>query len=142
MWAKVIATVNYLRSHGLRVDGIGWQAHVDVGWQKVPGNVEHLKQLIDWAHASDLSFHVTENNVWLRGKRKDYESQAATFAAILRVLLSKRESGEVGWNVWNLSDADSWIEHQDLDGCIFDREYRPKPAYYALREVLEQAAKE
>lgn len=142
MWSKVIATVYYLRSHGLRVDGIGWQAHVDVGWEKEPGNVEHLEQLIDWAHASDLSFHVTENNVWLRGRRKDYEAQAETFATILRIVLSKRESGEVGWNVWNLSDADSWVDRQDLDGCIFDREYQPKPAYYALREVLQQAADE
>lgn len=140
MWSKVIATVNYLRSHGLRVDGIGWQAHVNVGWENEPENVEHLNQLIDWAHASGLSFHVTENNVWLRGKKKDYEAQADTFAAILRILLSKRHSGEVAWNVWNLSDADSWKENAHLDGCLFDYDYAPKPAYYALQRVLLEAA--
>lgn len=142
MWSKIIATIYYLRGKGLRVDGLGWQAHVNVGWEKEPGNVERLSQLIDWAHSAGLSFHVTENNVWLEGKRKNYEAQADTFAAILRVLLSKRHSGEVTWNVWNLSDADSWKDRKELDGCIFDYDYEPKPAYYALRKVLIEAAKE
>lgn len=142
MWGRVIATVNYLREQGLRIDGIGWQAHVDVGWEKVPGNVERWEQLIDWTHASGLSFHVTENNVWLRGKKKDYAAQAATFAAILRTVLAKRHSGQVSWNVWNLSDADSWHERIHLDGCIFDYNYRPKPAYHALRQALLEAAVE
>ena len=140
-WAKVCGLVFYLREHDLRVDGIGWQAHVDVGWEKEDGNLERLAQMIDWAHANKLSFHVTENNVWLK-QGKDYEAQAETFGAILRVLLSKRSGGEVTWNVWNLSDADSWAKNIEYDGCIFDREYRPKPAYYALQRELLEAAKE
>lgn len=142
MWHKVLSTVIYLQKQGLRVDGIGWQAHVDVGWEKVPGNVDRLEQLIDWAHARGLSFHVTENNVWLKGKKKDYAAQAETFAAILRVVLSKRHTGEVSWNVWNLSDADSWQDRIEYDGCIFDRKYRPKPAYYSIQQELLRVAVE
>ena len=33
MWQKVKAVVRYLREQGLRVDGIGWQAHIDVAWK-------------------------------------------------------------------------------------------------------------
>lgn len=135
VWDRIFDLVEYLRGHGLRVDGIGWQAHVNLGWEKEGTNLEDLEALIERAHANDLSFHVTENNVWLR-KKKDYEAQAKTFAAILRTLLSKRHSGEVTWNVWNLSDDDSWKENRHLDGCIFDYDYAPKPAYYALQKVL------
>ena len=42
----------------------------------------------------------------------------------------------VTWNVWNLSDDDSWAQNRHLDGCIFDYNYAPKPAYYALQKVL------
>lgn len=135
IWDRIFDLVDYLRDQGLRVDGIGWQAHVNLGWEKEGTNLKDLEALIERAHANDLSFHVTENNVWLR-KAKDYKGQAKTFAAILRTLLSKRDSGEVTWNVWNLSDDDSWVKNRHLDGCIFDYDYAPKPAYYALREVL------
>ncbi|MDP6118761.1 MAG: endo-1,4-beta-xylanase [Planctomycetota bacterium] len=136
-WKKIKALVAYLRGKELRVDGIGWQAHIHVGWEKKKGNLTRLSQLIDWAHANDLSFHVTEQNVWLKGKEKDYEAQAETFAAILRALLEKRDGGIVTWNVWNLSDGDSWKKMEKLDGCLFDRQYKPKPAYYALQRLLE-----
>jgi GH35 family endo-1,4-beta-xylanase len=135
VWDRIFDLVDYLREQGLRVDGIGWQAHVNLGWEKEGTNLKDLEALIARAHAKDLSFHVTENNVWLR-KEKDYEAQAETFAAILRTLLSHRHSGEVTWNVWNLSDDDSWQQNRHLDGCIFDYDYAPKPAYYALRNVL------
>ena len=28
MWFKVLETIEYLRNRGLRVDGLGWQAHL------------------------------------------------------------------------------------------------------------------
>ena len=136
MWKKIKALVSYLRQHNLRIDGIGWQAHIDVGWEQEANNMNKLDALIDWAHANRLSFHITENNVWLRDDKKDYQAQAQTFEAILRLLLKKRNGGVVTWNVWNLSDRDSWKKKRKLEGCLFDRNYRAKPAYYALQKVL------
>jgi len=69
--------------------------------------MERLDALINWAQANQLSFHVTEKNIWLRGEEKDYQAQAKTFEAILRLLLRKRNRRVVTWNVWNLSDKDS-----------------------------------
>jgi len=136
MWDKVKALVRYLREQGLRVDGIGWQAHVDVGWEQTEDNIARFHGLVRWAHSNDLSFHVTENTVWLKGD-KDYQAQAETCAAILRVLLEHRGTGVVTWNTWNLSDRDPWARTRPYDGCIFDHQYRPKPAYYALQRLLE-----
>lgn len=140
-WNKIKALVNYLRDAGLRVDGIGWQAHINVGFEKNAADMKVLGELIEWAHANKLSFHVTENNVWLSGEPKDYEAQAQTFAAIVRVLLEKRHSGVVTWNVWNLSDGDAFSKMADKDGSIFDRSYQAKPAYYAIQQVLENPPK-
>lgn len=142
VWDRIFDLVDYLRAEGVRVDGIGWQAHVNLGWEKEDQNLERLEALIERAHAKDLSFHITENNVWLKGEKKDFEGQAVTFAAILRVLLSQRDSGEVTWNVWNLSDADSWKETEQFEGCIFDRNYQPKPCYHALQRELLRVALE
>ncbi|MFC1760530.1 endo-1,4-beta-xylanase [Planctomycetota bacterium] len=137
MWEKVKALIPYLREQGLRVDGIGWQAHINTGWERQPGNLERLHALIDWAHAHELSFHVTEMNAWLKGKEKDFNQQAETFVGIVEALLEHRENGVVTWNVWNISDADAWRQQEKKEGCLFDREYRAKPGYYAIQKRLE-----
>ncbi len=141
MWEKVKRTILYLRKKGVRVDGLGWQAHIDVGWENKRWNKERFRKLIQWAHQHDLSFHVTENNVWLKGKKKDYHAQAKTFATILRILLEERHNGTVTWNVWNLSDADQWQATRDYNGCLFFDDFSPKPAYYAIKQTLIEQAK-
>jgi GH35 family endo-1,4-beta-xylanase len=140
MWDKVKATVLYLRENGLRVDGIGWQAHIDVGWEKKSANMRRLAELIDWAHQNDLSFHITEMNVWLDPKNPDFDAQADTFAAVFAALLEKRDGGEVTWNTWNLSDATAWKENRHKRGCLFDEKMAAKPAYYAIQKELLGAA--
>lgn len=137
MWKKIKALVPYLREQGLRVDGVGWQAHIDTGFEKDDGNMRRFHELIDWAHKNRLSFHVTEMNSWLHGKNKDYDAQAETFAAIVGALLEHRESGVVTWNVWNITDGLAWIRNREKEGTLFDADGEAKPAYYAIQKVLE-----
>ncbi len=138
-WNLIKQTVLYLKDTlGLRVDGIGWQAHVDVGWES-ESRLNDLRNLIDWAHSNALEFHVTEANVWLTDTTQaDLENQAVTYRAILDVLLERRGSGKVGWNVWNIDDRYGW--HPELYGTLFDYYYEAKPAYYAIQEALEEGA--
>ncbi|QHI69082.1 endo-1,4-beta-xylanase [Tichowtungia aerotolerans] len=138
MWNRIKALVPYLRENHLRVDGIGWQAHIDVGWENIPGHPDKLHALIDWAHRNDLSFHITEMNVWLDPAKPDYRAQADTFAAVLNILLDHRKSGEVTWNTWNISDATAWSRNRDKRGCLFDEHMQAKPAYYAIQKTLEE----
>lgn len=137
-WNLIKTTVGYLRDLGLRVDGIGWQAHVDNGWA-TPANLIRLGNLIDWAHDNDLEFHVTEASVWINGAHTEsaFQTQAETYSKIVEVLLEKRLTGKVGWNIWHIEDGHGW--NVDKAPSLFDANYEAKPAYYAIQEVLEKA---
>ena len=134
---KVKETILYLRAKGLRVDALGWQAHIDVGWEKVPGNLEYLSELIAWAHANRLEFHVTENNVKLPkvAQPDENERAAATFAAIVRALLEHRGTGVVAWNCWRMRDYTG--ERNERLGLLFAEDGSPNKAYYAVQELLQ-----
>lgn len=137
-WKLIKETIIYLKNNGLRVDGIGWQAHVDNGFATTE-NMNGLRNMIDWAHSNDLEFHITEASVWLKnGNSQTYlEEQAATYKAILEVLLEKRSTGKVGWNIWHIDDGHGW--HTEWYPSLFDDNYVAKPAYYAIQEVLENS---
>lgn len=132
-WDRVKATVLYLKEKGLRVDGIGWQGHINTGFEKDPNNMRQLNNLIDWAHDNDLEFHVTENTVWVRGD-DTLEEQAETFAAIVTTLLQHSKQGFVSWNAWQMRDQDP--QRGELQATLFDRQGNPKPAYYRVQRVL------
>lgn len=72
----------------------------------------------------------------MKGKKKDYRAQAATFGAIMRIMLEERKEGVVTWNIWNLSDADQWAKTKDWEGCLFYDDFDAKPAYYAIQKEL------
>jgi len=135
-WNMIKYTVTYLRNKGLRVDGLGWQAHVDDGWA-TDKNLNHLRDLIDWSFAHDLSFHVTETGVWVDSKNAEStpETQAETYAKILEVLIEKHTEGQVTWNTWNVDDRHAW--RGEKKPTLFDENYQPKPAYYAIQKILE-----
>lgn len=135
-WTLIKETIVYLRNLGLRVDGIGWQAHVDTGWD-TPDNLQHLRDLIDWAHNNQLEFHVTEASAWLKNghSQTDLQQQAQTYRAIMDVLIEKRSSGKVGWNTWHIDDGHGW--RTEWFPALFDNNYIAKPAYYAIQDALE-----
>lgn len=134
-WTKMKELVAYLRNKGRRIDGIGWQAHIDLGWEKIPGNMERLSNMIDWCHANDLAFHITEFNVWLKGANTGkFNEQAETFGKIVELVRLKSNNGPTGINFWQVSNIDS--KHHERDGSLFDSKHQPKAAYYAVHKAL------
>jgi len=135
-WDKMKALVVYLRENNLCVDGLGWQAHLNLGWEKIPGNIERLGEIVRWCHANQLEFHITEFNVWLKaGNELKYTEQAATFKAITKTVLDNRGTGIVGINFWHIRGNDT--SNKDLDGCLFNYNYEPKPAYFEIKDLIK-----
>ena len=138
-WSLIKETVLYLREQGLRVDGIGVQGHFNVGWEQISGQVKALEALIDWAHQNDLEFHITEFSAWMQDgiSAEELEKQAATYEAVMKLMVEKSTNGIVGWNTWHIDDGSGWRKH--LYPALFDTSYMAKPAYYAIQQVLEGA---
>lgn len=150
VWEKMKKLVHYLRTEkGRRVDGLGWQAHIDTGWEKTPGNLERLDAMIKWCHANNLEFHITEMNVWMKpagdpAMRTQTKSrtlvapteatQADTFGAVLGVLLQNRKSGVVGLNFWNVRDEDT--ANPTWQGTLWRNDGSPRPAYVRIKQEL------
>jgi len=140
VWDKVKNTVLYLRSKGLKVDAIGWQAHVPYGFEKIPGNMEKLEKLIDWCYQNKLEFHVTELDIKM-GKEvvpeifKDKANDVAeTYGAITETLLKKRGKGAVGINCWTLTHR--FRKSEGSFAGLYDNELNPTPAYFRVKEIL------
>jgi len=132
---KVKETVLYLRERGYRVDGLGWQAHVEVGWA-TEDNLQELRKVIDWCQERNLEFHVTEFSAWIMNKEtQTLEEQAYTYMAVMQVLLEKLDNLTIGWNTWHITDAKGW--KAERIPSLFDTTYHPKLAYYALQRTLE-----
>ena len=58
MWRQVKKTILYLKSKGLRVNGLGWQAHLRSN-QPLANDSSQLKflgELVDWAHKNDFIY--------------------------------------------------------------------------------------
>jgi GH35 family endo-1,4-beta-xylanase len=134
-WEKMKALVTYLRSKGIRIDGIGWQAHIEMGWEKIPGNPERLAAIVDWCHSNQLEFHITEFNVWLKaGNESRLKEQAETFAAVSKIVLDRHNTGLVGINFWQIRGSETM--HADWNGCLFSEDFQPKPAYKTFKQLL------
>ncbi len=137
MWEKVKETIIYLKGKGLRVDGLGWQAHLSNKNNINQEDIQFLSDLIDWCHDNELDFHVTEIDYKIFGEVNTYNQkiQADAYSRILKILLSKINNGVVTYNTWGLVDRIG--EHTDKSRFIFDLVGNPKPAYFSLLKTLD-----
>lgn len=137
MWEKIKDLILYLRNEkGYRIDALGWQAHIDTGWELLGDNMDRLEDLIIWCQANNLEFHITEFDSWFKDPDLiDFKAQAETYREIIKTLIRHSKNGTIGWNTWHISDAMGW--KTERVPALFDTLYNAKPAYYALQYELE-----
>jgi endo-1,4-beta-xylanase len=145
LWDKLKETVLYIRSKGYRVDGIGWQAHLLLGAKRedfvdnTAQSMKKLADLIDWAHANNLAFHVTELDYLVKNKDKDQTEeelliQKRVYKAITDVLVSKSKNGEVTLNLWDVGER--FKKGTGMFHSIYDAKLNPTPAYEVIHSLL------
>ena len=127
-----------LKRRGVPVDGVGWQMHETGGFRVGPAHRENAKRLA--ALGLELSITEMDVRVKLPASAEDYERQAAGYASAAEFCLS--EPSCKAFLLWGVADKYSWIPGEFPgwgDALIYDRDLRPKPAYFALRRALRDA---
>ncbi len=158
---KTIRLLKSLKDQGAPVDAFGMQGHFELG--DLP--LDDLRILFDQLRALDLKVIISELDIDVvtRGKwwaedgkyRKELESfdpykdgcpaeilqqEAEEYAQLFKLFL---EYDDVVARVsfWNLHDGQSWLNHFPWKRAnyplLFDRQRQPKPAFFAVMQVLE-----
>lgn len=143
----------WLKEQGAPITGLGLQYHIDCKTSIAPGDGHY--QLIDAIRKLRLGYMITELDVAVRMKRlpagdpnrglipedpADLDLQAKTYASVFQMARSSRNCH--GINIWGLTDKYSWIpgfsRGRDGAATLFDKDYKPKPAYQAIVDVLKR----
>lgn len=132
--------VRDLKAKGVPIHGVGWQMHIRIGPGGYAG-LEAMAQNLERLAALGLQVQITELDVQVQKSQapmaERLEQQATLYGDLMRFCLAHQAC--TAFVLWGFTDKHTWIpgftKHEDWP-LIFDREYRPKPAYYALREAL------
>ncbi|MEM1548515.1 MAG: endo-1,4-beta-xylanase [Thermoproteota archaeon] len=128
--------VKNLREKEVPIHGIGLQMHVRVEWypnpQSIAENIRRFREL-------GLRVEITEMDVAIRLPVSEEEliKQAEIYREIFKVYLDS--DSPQAFIMWGFTDKHSWIPYTFTGygaALIFDENYRPKPAYYALIETM------
>lgn len=127
-----------LKSRGVPVDGVGWQMHELNGFRAGAEHRENARRLV----ALGLELSITEMDVRMKlpASKDDYGRQAEGYAGAAEFCLSEPKCKALV--LWGFTDKYSWVPGEFPgwgDALIYDRDLRPKPAYFALRRALGAA---
>ena len=135
----VYRMVKDFRQRGVPIDGVGLQTHITPEFDAdgLTANINRLTRL-------GLQVHITEFDVSLPLKADgtaadaDLKLQADVYLRVLKACLA--HSGCTAFQAWGFTDKWSWIgsHSHGVRGAalLFDRNYKPKPAYDALLQEL------
>jgi endo-1,4-beta-xylanase len=130
-----LALVGDLRRHGVPIDGVGFQGHLGIQYpypDTLGANLERFA-------AARVDVAITEADV--RMPLPVTDEKLATQADYFRGMLNSCQAVRrcVSFTVWGFDDQHSWVPGVFAgEGAAtpFDESYRPKPAYFALRDAL------
>ncbi|HLZ42408.1 MAG TPA: endo-1,4-beta-xylanase [Candidatus Sulfotelmatobacter sp.] len=139
------AMVKDFRRRGVPIDGVGLQTHIshlEFDSAALAANIARLTAL-------GLQVHITELDVALptdstgQAQGDDVQKQADIYRGIVRAC--RQNQGCTAVQTWGFTDKYSWIvshsHHTEGAALLFDRAYKPKPAYYATVEALSTRTK-
>jgi endo-1,4-beta-xylanase len=139
----VYEMVKDFKKRGVPIDGVGIQAHLlNLDMKEISSLAANMARLT----ALGLQVHITEMDVAVpidsKGKLVD-QAHLARQADIYRFVATAcmKTPGCTALMTWGFTDKYSWIPGHTKgakgNALLFDQFYKPKPAYHAVREVLE-----
>ncbi len=145
-------TVKRLKSNGVPIDVVGMQMHLLLPYSsQIPPRKPDVLDTMRKFGSIGVKIFITEFDVDVHripGAQKDrWEYQANLYRDMLEACLESKVC--TSFATWGVSDSTSWITCEeewcvnlpDADPLMFDRDFNPKPAYYAVRDVLLRHAR-
>ncbi len=152
-----IALIKKIQDAGVRIDGVGIQGHWHLG--KIP--LKEIEESIETYAALGLKVMITELDVevlprnfqgadvaermksdpslnpYVNGLPDSVRQQLADDYAALFGLFLKHKDKIARVTFWGVNDGQSWLNGWPVPGrtnypLLFDREYKPKPAFYKV----------
>ena len=126
--------VKSLKARGVPIDGVGLQAHLIVG--QVPGT---LQQNIQRFADLGLKVGISELDVQISHLPGDLPTRLAAQAATYHRIAAACAASPACYalSTWGFTDKYTWIDNFFPDDPLpLDDLYRPKPAWFALRDAL------
>jgi endo-1,4-beta-xylanase len=127
-----------LRAERVPIHGVGLQMHVTgrdcPKTEEIAANVRRLCGLGLRVRISEMDVRIRD----LPGTLPErLEVQAQTYRRVLTACM--REKRFEGITFWGFTDKHSWVHKQfgEDNPLPFDNQYRPKPAYHAIRDSLQ-----
>jgi endo-1,4-beta-xylanase len=141
---SLIAYVNYLKSKGAPIDGIGTQMHMSIATSQAA-----IHDMFRKLAATGLKIRVSELDIRVNPTDiADFTAtpavlsmQADMYSFVIRSYLQNvPEPQRHGLTIWGVTDADSWIvgEQKKIDfPLLFNRDYSKKPAFNSALKALK-----
>jgi len=135
----VYALLERLLDRGVPIDGVGLQMHAFraqdyVEPEALGENIRRFKDLGLDVHVTEMDVAYDRENV----PEDHLEHQAQYYRDILEACL---DNGCDTLVTWGVHDTASWLRNYDQtitdDPLLFDEDFDPKPAYFAIKDLLE-----
>lgn len=131
---KLCRFVQELQDDNVPVHGVGLQYHFGI---TEPPVMEKLLNTYDRFASLGLEVHITELDVFIDYPVTDekLEQQAILYKNVAKAAASHKAVTE--FLVWGHTDASHHYQRDKTrgDACLWDEDYNPKPAYYAVADA-------
>jgi endo-1,4-beta-xylanase len=134
------AYIKSAKARGIPIDAIGMQMHIDGTHPPTKDEVvANMKRFGDLG----IKVYVTEFDVNMHDVKASDTDKAQTEANIYYDMMRACIESKVcpSFSILGITDKETWYNYLNLPGAMplpFDEHYKPKPAYYSLRNALEQ----
>lgn len=145
-------TVKKLKSNGVPIDVVGMQMHLLLKYSsQIPPKKQDVLDTMRKFGELGVRIYITEFDVDVHkvpgSQQERWEYQANLYRDMVEACIESKVC--TSFATWGVSDSTSWITCEekwcvkvpDADPLMFDRDFNPKPAYFAVRDVLFQYAK-
>ena len=132
------------------IEGVGFQMHTGLGRPKTTTplpDIESVRENFERFAKLGLEIHITEMDVQIEEAKGLFEEklkkEAKFYGDIINMaLLIPQFKALLQWGVNDkYSWVSTWLTHKDDAPLMFDKENKPKLAYYAVKKALENNVK-